>query len=684
MSLLCKMMGMVLVAFVATGLQADTLTWKGGLTNAFASAASWTSAATGNDASPQPGDTLIVSSAATFTGSTFDIGAAGITIDNSATVYCGVAFSGTGRLVKMGSAYFRQTAYCTHAGGTEVTAGTLRPEKRNATDLLGPGKIYISGSGTLESSHQTFTTGIEISGSYRQAIGIANTSTFDCPVVATDGFSIFNGWGTCYFKQGISAPGSKVVFTGNGENRNYVIYGNLEAEEIVKETANLLTLANNARVVSPDFTVKAGTVELRALLNLASATVKLQGNASIKSKALGAFVSSLQVGTDAPLAAGRYSAADLPGALDAESLDIEVTGGGELAYWQGGAEGAWSVNGNWSTGTAPRDGAIAVFTNGVDLACEPFDFGAGGITLVNSSVVITQRTMFAGSGMYRKNGSGQIYYFAESSYTGGTSLRDGEAILRLPHTNLVFGAKTGKVELLRNADGKLPKISSNQWNIELPYHFELKGALTGTNPRFQTGNGLHLTEEADLTSDSDFTMYRAYGEIHILCPISAPGHTVTFTANKNPDASGNERSDFTSYLSASVDASIDKRDTHHLRLDGVSTGVDNSLAVNGGKLTLNTNAAWGGTNVTVAANALLVLNGNQNLAEAATLTVAAGGKVEVAQNVMVCRRICGWRRHKGTRPLYGGKSRHVHPGCRYNQGQRQRPCHIRPLSCERR
>jgi len=633
-SMFCKMTGMFLAVIAATGLQADTLTWKGGLTNAFTSAANWTSAATGNDAAPQPGDTLLVTSPATFTGTTFDIGEAGITIDNSAAVYCGVAFSGTGRLVKKGSAKFNQSTTCTHTGGTEVNAGVLRPDVYNATDMFGPGKIYITGTGKLEASYQTFTGGIEISGNYREAIGIANTSTFNCPVIATGDFWVADGWGSCYFNQGISAPGRKVTFTGNGENRNYFIKGKLEAGEIYKKTVNLFTLEGDAHVACPKFTVMEGTVVLKSLLGLASATVTLQGDAKIKSNIPGAFVSSLQVGTGDPLAAGRYSATDLPDALDAESQDIQVVGGLDLAYWQGGAEGAWSVGSNWSTGTAPRDGTVAVFTNGVDLVCEPFDFGANGITLVNESVVITQRTMFAGSGMYRKAGRGAIYYYAESSYTGGTMLMDGEAVVRYNYTNLVFGAKTGKVVLLRNADGKLAKISSNGWFNDLRYHFEIKGALTGNYPRFQIGNCLHLTTEAYVTSDSDFTVYRAWGPVRFDCPISAPGHTVRFTGDKN--LKDGVDLNHISYLSESVDASISKEGTHHLRLDGVSTGVDNKLAVNGGTLTLNTNAAWGGTNVTVAADALLVLKGNQNLADSATLTVASGGKVDVAENVMVC------------------------------------------------
>lgn len=631
-SLLCKMTGMILAAFAATGLQADTLTWKGGLTNAFTAAANWTSEATGNDAVPQPGDTLKVTSAATFTGTTFDIGAAGITIDNSAAVYCGVAFSGTGRLVKKGSGQFNQTTACTHFGGTEIAAGILRPNQNSAVDLLGPGKVYITG-GRLQASFQNFTKGVEISGNASYAIESTNTSTFDCPVVATVDFTVHDGWGECRFYQGITATGRKVTFNSNGENRNYIIKGRIEAGEIVKKSVNLFTL-EGAHVVCPKVTVEAGTVVLKSLLAFASATATVTGNARIKSNIPGAFVSSLQVGTGEPFAVGRYSAADLPNALDAASQDIEITGGSDLAYWQGGVAGAWSVGSNWSTGTAPRDGAVAVFTNGVDLACEPFDFGAGGITLVNESVIITQRTMFAGSGMYRKSGRGQIFYYAESSYTGGTTLMDGDAVVRFNYTNLVFGAKTGKVVLLRNANGDLPKISSTGWNNKLPYHFELKGALNGNYPRFQTGNCLHLTTEAYVTSDSDFTVYHAWGPVRLECPISAPGHTIRFTGNLN--YSNGKDAGYTSYISSSVDASISKEGTHRMRLDGVSTGVDNKLAVSGGTLTLNTNAAWGGTNVTVAADALLVLKGNQNLADTATLTVASGGKVDVAENVMVC------------------------------------------------
>lgn len=77
------------------GAQAETLTWNGGATNDFTAAASWTPAQ-----KPQPGDTLVIQGDVTFTGATFDVGTAGLTIQSTqGSVRCGVSFTGSGDLV---------------------------------------------------------------------------------------------------------------------------------------------------------------------------------------------------------------------------------------------------------------------------------------------------------------------------------------------------------------------------------------------------------------------------------------------------------------------------------------------------------------------------------------------------------------------------------------------------------
>ena len=77
-----------------------------------------------------------------------------------------------------------------------------------------------------------------------------------------------------------------------------------------------------------------------------------------------------------------------------------------------------------------------------------------------------------------------------------------------------------------------------------------------------------------------------------------------------------------------------KQATGFLELRGKSTGAANVLTVEGGTLALTEGATWEGP-VAVKAGGLLKLNGNGNLSSAATLTIEAGGTVEIAKGVRV-------------------------------------------------
>lgn len=77
--------------------QAETLTWKGGATGDFTAPTNWSPAQ-----APQPGDTLVINKAVEFAAATFDVGAVGLTIQNSARTLCGVAFEGSGEISVQG------------------------------------------------------------------------------------------------------------------------------------------------------------------------------------------------------------------------------------------------------------------------------------------------------------------------------------------------------------------------------------------------------------------------------------------------------------------------------------------------------------------------------------------------------------------------------------------------------
>lgn len=125
------------------GAQADTLTWNGGATNDFTAAASWTPAQ-----KPQPGDTLVIQGDVTFTGATFDVGTAGLTIQSTqGSVRCGVSFTGSGDLVIRGNgkAFFQDGACPSLAGDWRLRGGVFEP----CPGGMGSGKVYVEASSRL-------------------------------------------------------------------------------------------------------------------------------------------------------------------------------------------------------------------------------------------------------------------------------------------------------------------------------------------------------------------------------------------------------------------------------------------------------------------------------------------------------------------------------------------------------
>ena len=347
------------------------------------------------------------------------------------------------------------------------------------------------------------------------------------------------------------------------------------------------------------------------------ATVTVTDGAKIDLTTLAA-VPHVTLGETA-LADGFYRAADQADCLTGIGL---LSVGGDVATWIGGAAGAWSDGSNWSTGKAPKGTTIAKFTNAVDLANEPFDFGDIGVCIWNIAYAdLTNRTMFAGAGKYYKFGAGTIDYKAESTYTGGTLFADGYARISTPYTNNVFGAAEGVVELARSADGTRPYLEFGTWNVTLPNKIRFVGA-TSTH-RIRIANNIKLT--GDIEADSDFLIQSVWGPMWAEGNISAPGRTLTFEEN-------DEGRGFVSYIAGAVDASLLKKGTGSLELRGKSTVETNVLTVAKGTLTLTADATWAGP-VVVQNGGLLKLNGNGNLSSAATLTIEAGGTVEIAQGV---------------------------------------------------
>lgn len=498
------------------GAQADTLTWNGGATNDFTAAASWTPAQT-----PRPGDTLVIQEDVTFKGATFDVGTAGLTIQSTqGRVRCGVSFTGSGDLVIMGNgkAFFQDGACPSLAGNWRLRGGVFEP----CPGGMGSGKVYVEASSRLQVGAVTLTNDVCVVGS-GASIAFARAARLMGVLSANADLVLDVAWVDENRRVGIAdlrAGASAVTIMGNagGANRTLDFTGTVEARLVKKsgtcevrftgtseatETAlaveeGTVSFTGSARWAGPSVTATGEGTVLRFdgnNLTAAGGTVRVADGAKLDVASL-TILPALTLG-DQALERGTYQAGDLPDNVTGAGILLV---GGEVTTWIGGKAGAWSEGTNWSTGVAPKGMVVARFTNEVELAAEAFDFGADGVCIWNSANLI-QGTAFAGAGRYRKFGSGQIEYRADSSYTGGTLFTDGSAYLGNTKVALqAFGAAEGVVELTRNVDGTGPFFSFGAYNVPIANKIRLVGEMKAA--RIRITNPVNL--KGDVESDSDF------------------------------------------------------------------------------------------------------------------------------------------------------------------------------------
>ena len=623
--------------------QAETLTWTGGATGDFTASANWSPAQ-----APQPGDTLVINKTVTFDAATFDVGSEGLTFQSTAKVVNQVAFTGSGNItVRSNSAGYFQTASCpSHMGDWHIYGGVFEPQ----TETLGSGTVFVESGDSnaqLQIGGATFRNDIQIVGhSTKPAINFTNAGRL-AGVLSSDAdftINIAYVYGRATI---ITLRGGRTVIVNCDKNSNGSIIYNLDFSgiveaQIVKNGAGTLRFTGVSTATDATVTVNNGTVEFTESAewggssvtangatsvlrfsgrNLTSndATVSVTDGAKIDLTTLAA-IPHVTLGETA-LKSGFYLASDWADGLTGSGL---LSVGSDVATWIGDAAGAWSDGANWSTGVAPKGMMIAKFTNAVDLANETFDFGDEGVCIWNlANADLIQRTMFSGTGKYYKFGAGAINYKAESSYTGGTLFADGYARVETPYTNKVFGASEGIVEFTRSADGKHPYLEFGTWNVTLPNRIRFIGATSVA--RMQISNNIKLT--GDIEADANVYILSKWGPMWAEGGFTAPGQTLTF---EEPD----EKRGWTSYIAGAVDASLLKKGTGSLELRGQSTVETNVLTVAKGTLALTADATWTGL-VVVQNGGLLKLNGNGNLSSAATLTIEAGGKVEIAKGVKI-------------------------------------------------
>lgn len=622
------------------GAHADMLTWNGGATNDFTAAASWTPAQ-----KPQPGDTLVIQGDVTFTGATFDVGTAGLTIQSTqGSVRCGVSFTGSGDLVIRGNgkAFFQDGACPSLAGDWRLRGGVFEP----CPGGMGSGKVYVEDSSKLQVGAVTLTNDVCVVGS-GASIAFARAARLMGVLSANADLVLDVAWVDANQRVEIAdlrAGTSTVTIMGNagGANRTLDFTGTVEARLVKKSGACEVRFTGTSEAAETALAVEEGTVSFTGSarwagpsvtatgegtvlrfdgnnLTAAGGTVRVADGAKLDVASL-TILPALTLG-DQALERGTYQAGDLPDNVTGAGILLV---GGEVTTWIGGEAGAWSEGTNWSTGVAPKGMVVARFTNEVELAAEAFDFGADGVCIWNSANLI-QGTAFAGAGRYRKFGSGQIEYRADSSYTGGTLFTDGSAYLgNTKFAPQAFGAAEGMVELTRNVDGTGPFFSFGAYNVPIANKIRLVGEMKAA--RIRITNPVNL--KGDVESDSDFLIYSGWGWLHADGDFRAPGKTITFEEDDKEGLSDS------SYFAGAVDAALVKKGTASLELRGRSSGTANALTAAGGRLRLTAEAAWEGP-VAVQNGGLLALDGRDNLSSAATLTVEEGGKVEIAEGVGV-------------------------------------------------
>ncbi len=644
---------------------ADTLTWKGGATGQFSAPSNWTSANTGTTSTlgPQPGDTVKFTKIVGLDAETFNIGSAGLTIDNSMILSNKVVFTGSGKVVKKGNGELRVMSTCTHTGGTRIEAGVFN-FNTSSIKTFGTGKIEVVRNGTSNNRAQLnftpwgggLTNEVEIIGAVSTYVPItcSNRATLSGPVSADGDFKISSGYGAIRFEKSISAPGKTVEISctsayNKGDN-DTILSGTIDAS-LKKTGARTLRLKGNSPGIDNALTLTDGATILDAVCvwggtnvvvsggvtNVLTITaesnfstppvIRLLDGAKLNFPQVAVRVAELWIG-DVRQEDGCYVAEDLPESLTGAGGLLIV---GQVAgkVWTGGVSGLFSAGSNWSDGQPPAPGDTLIFPRTVNLEAEATDIGAQGMTFfVKQWCTVTNNNAFTGSGLLTKFGRGTLRAKVAMSTTGGIKVRDGSIY---PEKSNPFG--TGTIEIDATG-GTAPLLDSGIWGCTVSNRVKVTGARQSLHV-IQFTNALTLT--GDIESDSDFYVDGAYGPLTSWGSISAPGKTMLLRIN------GRNAGAVTSYLYGSVDCSVVVTSLSIcgiLEMRGVSSNVVNTLTVNAATNRLTATAYWGGTNVVVRKTdtfpAHLILQGENNLNPETTLTLADGGTVEVASGKKVC------------------------------------------------
>ena len=624
-------------------------TWVGGASGKWSVAENWFPPMV-----PNAGSTAFFSSAVTLEAETVEIGAGALVIDNTAAVTCNATFTGAGQLVKRGAGKLEFMTKCSYSGGTRLENGEIYTGLGKF--IPGPYEIVrANGTSPLLHGHsQNYSTKITVSGvdTTQRTITLDNNSAISGGLEANGDVTLYNGYSYntsgSPISGGVSAHGHTIYFT-NADNNAWTLKDEFDASldfSACKAQVNM-----NAALVDPasTYTIRGGThiIGGGAVLgckevvvdNSANKDAVLQmtvqgfrpgtalkvvsgGKVDLPS-GIAVVVSSLVVGT-AEQPADTYTAATLPNVITGTGKLIV---GGSANAWVGGASGTWNDPACWFAGHVPAAGEAVYFAGTAEVKAggDAVVIGPEGLVIDNNGQV-SIRTVFTGPGSLTKTGAGDLWMYGTNTFTGGAVLTDGRTAL---YDSSALGRGTVEV---RRENGKIGTLYP-QSGCAMTNRIEVTGPYTANETTIYLGNngGIFgpIYAEDDIRIENGYTPAGSTTGSRIQGGIYAHGHTVHM--------GGNNSHWVTTTLAGPVDASIESANL--VQLHNFAEMLDETAAYT---ILCGSNIVYDVTGkkprtVTVSMTAgkpsVLRLLQGEPLDKEATLTLAAGAKLEIAQGV---------------------------------------------------
>ena len=637
---------------------AKTTTWKGDSTGKFSDAGNW------DNGAPEPGDTAKFTKAVTLVADDFDLGADGLTVENTASVTWNVRLTGSGLFTKAGTGQVDVRTNAFHTGGTRLTCGKFSLSNRYCKpQCFGSGDIeivrYNDYSPTLDFSEWTcgITNSIVIKGAITAGgsdgtwgpIYVHNPATVGGGITCDSDAYLNIGWGGITVNGPVTCPADKTLKIncncGNNGGTLFAATFNKAAEaSIVKNGNRNLNLNGVSTNKANSLTINAGTNLFGTAASWAGTNIVVSGGTAVlrvqRVNTIASPETVLKIASggklylDASVVVSEFwvdGVRQPDGAYGSVDFPNRIVGSGFVVVganvWKGRTTGGtWNTAANWSKGTVPGAGDVAAFTNAVTLLKgTDVSIGEGNLTIFNGATV-TCSNSFVGAGSLTKIGTGDFEVRrADSSHAGGTALRDGKLVFGNRYTKFGFG--TGPIRIYRRTASS-PSLYMAEWDSGLTNDIFIVGAITNGNGAIYGTNPPKLS--GAVTGDSDTLISGFWGGLTFNGPLTFTDKTVTFVCK----CENNKGSPFSITCNKSVDCSIVKTGISYLYLNGSSTNPADSLTVNESTNQIGTAAIWAGTNIVVNGKvSVLRLTASKNLTDAASVKLLNGGKLYLNSGV---------------------------------------------------